>query len=76
MLPQGDQPRTNAQRLALEARVRAKSEHGLWAYQRRMADAEGVIAELKTVHALGRVRCRGTPAFHIQLLVGSAALNQ
>jgi transposase len=75
MLPKGEQPRTNAQRLALEAKARAKSEHGLWAYRRRMADAEGVIAELKTVHALDRVRCRGTPAFHVQLLVGSAALN-
>jgi transposase len=74
MLPKRE-PRTNAQRLALEARARMKSEHGLWAYRRRMADAEGVIAELKTLHAFDRVRCRGTPAFHVQLLVGSAALN-
>lgn len=75
MLPSDGQPRTNAQRLALEARARTKSEHGLWAYQRRMADAEGAIAELKTLHALDRVRCRGTPAFHVQLLLGSAAVN-
>ena len=76
MLPrEGGEPRTNAQRLALEARARTKSEQGLWAYQRRMADAEGVIGELKTLHALDRVRCRGTPAFHVQLLVGSAAVN-
>jgi transposase len=75
MLPKCGEPRTNAQRLALEARAPTKSEHGLWAYQRRMADAEGVIAELKTLHTLDRVRCRGTPAFHIQLLVGSAAVN-
>lgn len=75
MLPKGGEPRTNAQRLALEARARTKSERGLWAYQRRMADAEGVIAELKTLHALDRVRCRGTPAFHVQLLVASAAVN-
>jgi transposase len=75
MLPKGGQPRTNAQRLSLEARGRTKSEHGLWAYQRRMADAEGVIAELKTLHALDRVRSRGRPAFHVQLLVGSAAVN-
>ena len=74
MLPTRE-PRTNAQRLALEARARTTSEHGLWAYQRRMADAEGVIAELKTLHALDRVRCRGRPAFHLQLLVGSAAVN-
>jgi hypothetical protein len=26
-----------------------------------MADAESVIAELKNLHALDRVRCRGTP---------------
>ena len=75
MLPKGSEPRTNAQRLALAARARTKSEAGLWAYQRRMADAEGVIAELKTLHALDRVRCRGTPAFHLQLLLGSAAVN-
>jgi Transposase DDE domain len=75
MLPRGGEPRTNAQRLALEARARTKSERGLWAYQRRMADAEGVIAELKTLHALDRARRRGRPAFQVQLLVGSAALN-
>ena len=40
-----------------------------------MADAEGVIAELKNLHALDRVRCRGTPAFHLQLLLGCAAIN-
>jgi len=76
MLPRdGRQPRTNAQRLALEARTRAKSERGLWAYRRRMADAEGVIAELKNLHGLDRVRCRGTPSFHLQLLLGCAAIN-
>jgi hypothetical protein len=40
-----------------------------------MADAEGVIAELKNLHGLDRVRCRGTPAFHVQLLLGCAAIN-
>ena len=40
-----------------------------------MADAEGVIGELKTQHGLDRARCRGTPLFHVQLLVGCAALN-
>jgi len=40
-----------------------------------MADAEGVIAELKNHHGLDRVRCRGTPAFHVQLLLGCAAIN-
>jgi transposase len=76
MLPrEGCEPRTNAQRLALQARARAKSGAGVWAYRRRMADAEGVIAELKNLHALDRVRCRGTPAFHVQLLLGCAAIN-
>src|SRR5439155_17134710 len=56
MLPRdGRQPRTNAQRLALEARARAKSDDGVWAHRRRMADAEGVIAELKNQHGLDRV---------------------
>jgi DDE family transposase len=68
-------PRTNAQRLALAARARAKSDAGVWAYRRRMADAEGVIAEPKNQHGLDRVRCRGTPAFHVQLLPGCAAIN-
>jgi transposase len=76
MLPRDERgPRTNAQRLALEARARTKSDTGIWAYRRRMADAEGVIAELKNLHTLDRVRCRGTPAFHVQLLLGCAAIN-
>jgi len=76
MLPRNaGKPRTNAQRLALEAKARMKSEQGVWAYRRRMADAEGVIAELKNLHGLDRVRCRGTPAFHVQLLLGCAAIN-
>jgi hypothetical protein len=40
-----------------------------------MGDAEGVIAELKNLHAPDRVRRRGTPAFHAQLLLGCAAIN-
>jgi hypothetical protein len=40
-----------------------------------MADAEGVISELKLRHGLDRARCRGTPLFHIQLLLGCAAIN-
>jgi transposase len=76
MLPRdGREPRTNAQRLALEAKTRAKSDAGVWAHRRRMADAEGVIAELKNQHGLDRARCRGTPAFHVQLLLGCAAIN-
>lgn len=76
MLPRdGRDPRTNAQRLALRAKARAKSDAGVWAHRRRMADAEGVIAELKNLHGLDRVRCRGAPAFHVQLLLGCAAIN-
>jgi hypothetical protein len=42
-----------------------------------MADAEGVIAELKNLHGLDRVRCRGMPVFRVQLLLllGCAAIN-
>jgi hypothetical protein len=40
-----------------------------------MADAEGAIGELKNQHGLDRVRCRGTPLFHVQLLLGCTALN-
>jgi len=76
MLPRdAREPRTNAQRLALEARARAKTDAGVWAHRQRMANAEGVIAELKNHHGLDRVRCRGTPAFHVQLLLGCAAIN-
>src|SRR5439155_18027205 len=62
MLPPADgEPRTEAEREALAARRRCKSEAGVWAHKRRMADAEGVIGELKLLHTLGRARCRGTP---------------
>lgn len=76
MLPRdGRTARTNAQRLALAAKARTRSNAGVWAKRRRMADAEGVIAELKNLHGLDRVRCRGTPSFHVQLLLGCAAIN-
>jgi transposase len=68
-------PRTEAEREAQAARERCKTEAGIWAYKRRMADAEGVVAELKLRHGLGRARCRGTPLFHVQLLLGCAAIN-
>ena len=42
---------------------------------RRMADAEGGVAELKNEHGLDRARCRGTSLFHVQLLLGCTALN-
>jgi len=74
MLPAGDAA-SDAQREAVAARVRCKSEQGVWAHKQRMADAEGVISELKNRHGLDRARSRGTPLFHLQLLLGCAALN-
>ena len=76
MLPKaGEEATTEAQRQALAARARCKSERGILAHKSRMADAEGVIGELKNQHALERVRCRGMPLFHVQLLLGCTALN-
>jgi transposase len=76
MLPTHDgRPKTDAQRAAVAARKRCKTPAGVWAYERRMADAEGAVAELKNEHGLDRARCRGTPLFHVQLLLGCAALN-
>lgn len=73
--PAATVPRTEAEREALAARERCKTEAGILAHKRRMADAEGVISELKLHHALGRARCRGTPLFHVQLLLGCTAIN-
>jgi transposase len=75
MLPSDGEPRTEAQCQALLARERCKTELGVWAHKRRMADAEGVISELKTQGTLARARCRGTPLFHLQLLVDCTAVN-
>jgi transposase len=76
MLPAaGEQPKTDAQREAVAARQRCKTPKGIWAYVRRMADAEGGVAELKNEHGLDRARCRGTSLFHVQLLLGATALN-
>jgi len=75
MLPKEGEPKSDAQREALAARERCKSERGVWAHKRRMADSEGVINELKNRHGLDRARSRGTPLFHLQLLLGCTALN-
>ena len=75
MLPKGSAPSTAAERQALRARERCRSEAGVWAHKRRMADAEGVISELKTQGTLDRARCRGTALFHVQALVDCAAVN-
>jgi hypothetical protein len=75
MLPKHGEPITDAQKQAVAARERCKSEPGICAHKRRIADAEGVIGELKNQHALDRVRSRGTPLFHVQLLLGCTALN-
>ena len=75
MLPRNAEPQTEAERRAQAARQRCKSARGIWAHKHRMADAEGVIGELKNCHALARARRRGTPPFHVQLLLGCTALN-
>ena len=75
MLPKQGEPTSDAQRQAVAARARCKSERGVWAHKQRMADAEGVIGELKNRHGLDHVRSRGTPLFHVQLLLGCTALN-
>jgi transposase len=73
--PDGHEPKTEAKRQALAARQRCKTPAGIWAHMRRMCDAEGGVAELKNEHAMNRARCRGTELFHVQLLLGCAALN-
>jgi transposase len=73
--PAGQPPTTDAKREALAARRRCKTPAGIWAHTRRMCDAEGGVAELKNEHAMDRARCRGTKLFHVQLLLGCAALN-
>ena len=75
MLAADGVPKTDAQHAAHAARQRCKTPPGIWAYTRRMADAEGGVAELKNEHGLHRARCRGTSLFHVQLLLASTALN-
>ena len=40
-----------------------------------MADAEGVIGELKNEGTAARAQRRGTPHFHVQLLLNCTAVN-
>ena len=76
MLPKaGEEPRTEPQRQALAARARCKSPAGIEAHRRRMADAEGVIGELKNQGTAARAQRRGTPHFHVQLLLNCTAVN-
>lgn len=76
MLPkQGTQATTAAQGQALAARARCKSTAGIEAHRQRMADAEGAIGELKNEGTLARAQRRGTPHFHVQLLLGCTAIN-
>jgi len=75
MLPKAEEPATEAQRQALAARSRCKSPAGIEAHRRRMADAEGVIGELKNQGTAARAQRRGTPHFHVQLLLNCAAVN-
>jgi hypothetical protein len=77
MLPDADsEPKTSAQAAAVAARRRCKTPQGIWAYERRMADAERGVAELKNEHGMHRARCRGTSLSHVQLLLASTALNR
>ena len=76
MLPKaGDQATTEAQRQALAARARCKSAAGIEAHRRRMADAEGVIGELKNQGTAARAQRRSRPHFHVQLLLNCTAVN-
>src|SRR5204862_2822247 len=76
MLPKvGEEPTTEAQRQALAARTRCKSPAGIEAHRRRMADAEGVIGELKNRGTAARAQRHGTPHFHVQLLLNCTAVN-
>jgi transposase len=75
MLARDGEPKTDAQRAAMAARERRKTPAGVWSHKQRMADAEGVVGELKHRHGLDRARSRGTPPFHLQLLLGCTAIN-
>src|SRR5713101_3269209 len=76
MLPRaGEEATTEAQRQALAARARCKSPVGIEAHRQRMADAEGVIGELKNQGTAARAQRRGTPHFHVQLLLNCTAIN-
>jgi transposase len=76
MLPKaGEEASTEAQRQALAARARCKSPPGIEAHRRRMADAEGVIGELKNQGTAARAQRRGTSHFHVQLLLNCTAVN-
>src|SRR6266540_4716017 len=76
MLPKaGEEAASEAQRQALAARARCKSRAGIEAHRRRMADAEGVIGELKNQRTADRAQRRGRPNFHVQLLLNCTAVN-
>jgi len=76
MLPKAaTEPSTEAQRQALAARARCKSPAGIEAHRHRMADAEGAIGELKNEGTAARAQRRGTPHFHVQLLLNCTAVN-
>jgi hypothetical protein len=76
MLPKdGEEAATQAQRQALAARARCKSPAGVAAHEQRMADAEGVIGELKNQGTAGRAQRRGRGHFHVQLLLNCTAVN-
>jgi transposase len=75
-LPPGGRPAaTPVQARALTARAQTTSPEGIWAHARRLADAEGVIAEAKVHGTLARARHRGLALFRVQLLIDCAAIN-
>src|SRR6266536_3787569 len=53
----------------------AQSAAGIAAHRQRMADAEGVIGELKNRGTAERAQRRGTPHYHVQLLLNCTAVN-
>ena len=76
MLPKaGEEATTEAQRQALAARAHCKTAAGVEAHRQRMADAEGVIGELKNQGTAARAQRRGTRHFHVQLLLDCTAVN-
>lgn len=76
MLPKaGEEAQTEAQRQAVAARARCTSAPGIEAHRRRMADAEGVIGELKNQGTADRAQRHGTAHYHVQLLLNCTAVN-
>jgi hypothetical protein len=48
MLPKEGEPKSDAQRQAVAARARCKSERGVWAHKQRMAPARLYTEEMRS----------------------------